>query len=454
MECVHNFVRTRSGHICIECGYEPGFSSARRRSRRRGKTAAGALAAVLAVAGLALVAGNMLGDPANNQSGTGAGGTEAGGAPGTKGDVVQPGAQDGAPGGATAAPDGASILDMMEDAKAEWNLGAQSGHDQQSGPTGGTIERVVTQAERPDPAGQSEPAMRATEKRPELAALYDYALELANEDRAKHGAGPVALSGVKSAQDHSDDMLRLGYFSHWDSNGVKPYATYTRHGGTGYVGENISYATCSGYCADVDPFESVRQQHWNMMYRDAHADWGHRDNIIDPAHTHVNFGISYRGPTLYFVQHFESNPAGWSGVRVADGKLFMEGTLPGDYGTPQISIYRDPPPKQVSARELDSAEPYSLPFYGMGEMAGMVVKNPSGGAYVECPNGDLSLEDGCVPYAFWHADTWGDGRIRLAADVSKWLGTGGLHTALVFLDGPDGSYLVSSSVTLEYAETP
>lgn len=130
----------------------------------------------------------------------------------------------------------------------------------------------------------------------------------------------------------------------------------------------------------------------------------------------------------------------------------MEGTIPAEYGTLQIGIYKDPPPEQLSAYQLDSVEPYSFPFYEWGEMVGMVVEIPSWGAYQECPSGDLFTEDGCVPYSMWHADTWGDGKIRLTADVSRWLGTGGLHTALVFLDGADGSHAAASSITLEYVE--
>ena len=285
----------------------------------------------------------------------------------------------------------------------------------------------------------------------ELSVLYDHALELANEDRAKHGLEPVALSETGSAQDHADDMMEIGYYSHWHSEGVKPYATYTKHGGTGYVAENIGANWCSGYCYPIDPFEAIKKHQRGMVYRDAHADWGHRDNILNPAHTHVNFGISYSGSKLYFVQHFESNGAGWSDVHLKDGKLVMDGTARWG-GTPLISIYRDPEPEPLSARQLGTVEPYSLPFYKMGEMVGMVVKVPSGGAYRQCPNGDLLTQDGCYPYSFWRADTRSDGRIRITADVSKWAGTGGLHTALVFLPGADGVHVPSSVVTLEYLE--
>ena len=42
-----------------------------------------------------------------------------------------------------------------------------------------------------------------------------------------------------------------------------------------------------------------------MMYDDAHADWGHRDNILGETHRAVNIGIAFNGKRTTFVQHFE-----------------------------------------------------------------------------------------------------------------------------------------------------
>ncbi len=411
--CSHNFVRDRSGLTCSKCGYRQRrrrrirYRSWRRERRQgRWKAPAAVLTAIAVVAGALVVAEFFPGYQAPGvRSGTQAGSGEAG---------------DAAPSG----PGSGAVYV------------ARTGHVAETGSAPGVSDG-------------SESAKAAAKI--ELSALYDHALELANEDRARHGLEPVALSETGSAQDHADDMMEIGYYSHWHSEGVKPYATYTKHGGTGYVAENIAANRCSGYCSHIDPFEAMKEHQRNMVYRDAHADWGHRDNILDPAHTHVNFGISYSGSELYFVQHFESNGAGWSDVHLKDGRLIMDGTAPWG-GTPLISIYRDPEPEPLSARQLGTVKPYSLPFYEMGEMVGMVVKVPSGGTYQQCPNGDLLTEGGCYPYSFWHADTWGDGRIRITADVSRWVGTGGLHSALVFLPGADGVHVPSLVVTLEYLE--
>ena len=292
---------------------------------------------------------------------------------------------------------------------------------------------------------------------PDMDDLYQYALDLTNEERTARGLEPVALSSTGSAQDHADDMLQAGYFSHWDTDGVKPYVTYTKHGGTGYVAENITgeWLECTAaFCASdrLDPLESVQDAHWGMMYDDAHTNWGNRDNILYPYHTHVNIGIAYDDETLYFVQHFENNRIQWNEIRLMGKTLFMEGVIP-DGQLSSIGIYEDPDPRPLSARELNGSEPYSSGYYEWGEFVGIVQERLWGDWYYdECSDGSMVLEGGlCMPYTTWAADTWDDGRTRIYADASRWLERDGLHTIVAWIEGPDGSF-PSSSVTLEYLD--
>lgn len=289
--------------------------------------------------------------------------------------------------------------------------------------------------------------------RPSIDDLYQYALDLTNEERTERGLAPVTLSSVRSAQDHADDMLRAGYFSHWNTEGVKPYAAYTKHGGTGYVAENIartSLECAAALCspARLDPLESIRDAHWGMVYNDAHADWGHRDNILDPSHTHLNVGVAYDDEAFYFVQHFESNIVEWNEINLVGQTLVMDGVVTGGH-LYSVGIFEDPAPAPLSARELNGAEPYSLGYYEWGQFAGVIVERLYGDWYYEECSGGIVLGDDCVAYTTWAADTWGDGRIRLSADVSWWLERGGLHTVVAWIDGPDGAF-PASAVTLEY----
>lgn len=291
---------------------------------------------------------------------------------------------------------------------------------------------------------------------PDPGALRQYALDLINEERTARGLDPVALSSVGSAQDHADDMLRAGYFSHWNTEGVKPYATYTERGGTGYVAENMAvvWSGCSAaYCAPARTglSESVREAHWGLVHDDAGAGWENRDNVLYPHHTHVNIGVAYDDEALYFVQHFEDNRAQWNRVGLVGQTLFMDGVIR-DGQLSSIAIYEDPDPRPLSARELNVSEPYSLGYYEWGEFAGIIQEHLWDWHYQECPDGGMALEGGlCAPYTTWAADTWEDGRIRVYADVSLWLERDGLHTAVAWVDGPDGPF-PSSSITLEYLD--
>jgi len=117
---------------------------------------------------------------------------------------------------------------------------------------------VIPNQNRPNP---SEPA---------LTELYNYALKIVNDDRKANGLNPVALSNINSAQDHADDQLSNDYFSHWNSNGVKPYVTYTKLGGMGSVAENndYSYSTCpTNNCLpnNYDPYEQIKKAEDDMM---------------------------------------------------------------------------------------------------------------------------------------------------------------------------------------------
>ncbi|MDE2589252.1 MAG: diguanylate cyclase, partial [Patescibacteria group bacterium] len=100
--------------------------------------------------------------------------------------------------------------------------------------------------------------------------LYQYALAIVNKDRADHGLRSLSLSHISSAQNHADDMLNAEYFSHWNTDGVKPYVTYTKLGGRGDVNENISVT--SSYCPSsncapysFDPFKQINDSHGHAV---------------------------------------------------------------------------------------------------------------------------------------------------------------------------------------------
>ncbi|MEX0656418.1 MAG: CAP domain-containing protein [Nitrosopumilaceae archaeon] len=291
--------------------------------------------------------------------------------------------------------------------------------------------------------------------------LYSYALQLVNKDRADYGLNPVKLGNNPAAQFHADDMLRVDYFSHWNSKGVKPYVTYTELGGKGSVAENNAYTFSSCPTSNClpnvfDPNEQISKLEYNMMYNDASSNWGHRDNILDPHHTHVNFGIAYDSESFYFVEHFEDNVIDWTRIElVAVDELQLVGKMPSGFSLYNIAVYSDPNPKTLTGQSLNDESPYNAGYYDQGNLVGMIVERPPPNSYYEeCSAGKIMITTNtnkqCVDYVTFENKSGYSDRLDISADVSKWLGADGLHTIYVTLNYGISEPVQATSLTLEY----
>jgi len=219
--------------------------------------------------------------------------------------------------------------------------------------------------------------------------LVNYTLSLINYDRNGLVTNPngtihmwvlrigeqypqnVSLSSVGSAQQHADDMLKNHYFSHWDTNGYKPYVRYTLFGGNGSVAENIAWQSAS---SSFDAKEAIESLEWQMMEEDSQWDWGHRDNIIESFHNKVSIGIAYDSNNLYLVEDFEDDYIAWSTLTRSSIEVIMDGTImKSGLSISNVAIYYDKI-ANLTAQQLANA-PYSG-SYGFGTFVGMAV--PSG----------------------------------------------------------------------------
>ena len=196
-------------------------------------------------------------------------------------------------------------------------------------------------------------------------------------------------------------MLAHDYFGHWWADGRKPYMVYSQTGGTSYAGEN---AATSGWtdrewnaqscgsrlvrCIAPDLAESITDHQQSMMYDDAHADWGHRDNILGESHRAVNIGVAWNGRSATFVQHFEGGAVEAVGPPFlnASGVLSLSlakretGVVIGRV----VSIYYDPPPTPKTPAQIDTLRSYCIGggfTTSCGDAVARILNPPGPGRY-------------------------------------------------------------------------
>ncbi|MER3408498.1 MAG: hypothetical protein C4292_07290 [Nitrososphaera sp.] len=275
--------------------------------------------------------------------------------------------------------------------------------------------------------------------------LVIHALQLINKDRADFGLPPVKLSINQAAQIHAEDVYRTKQISHWMTNGEKPYMTYTRYNGMGSVSQNVSvdgytledYAKCkslSVICEKMVPTEEIKKLEHMLVYDDEKCcNNGHRDNILDPYHTHVSIGIAYDDYYFTMVQNFENN----YGLHIseANGQVMVSGQLA--RGTlEQMDIYYDEMPTSTTYDLNKDARSYSF-----GEIVASVVRPPEPGYYYEQPEG----------YSLIIANDWTieqNNSINVSFDLSQVAKKDGVYTILAFVKDNNGKIFEATSYSI------
>jgi hypothetical protein len=280
----------------------------------------------------------------------------------------------------------------------------------------------------------------------EVAQLRLFALTLINADRADHGLPPVVLGTNTAAQLHAEDMLTGQYIGHWWRDGRKPYMVYSETGGTSYIAENAatsgwrdeqwSAQNCDGLfvnCQVTPIVQAIENLEWAMMYDDAHADWGHRDNILGESHRAVNIGIASNGRLHTFVQHFEGGDVvanqpfavSRSGRVTLNLRKVAAGVDIGD----ALFLYYEPLPVSRSPAEIDTLHSYCVGggfTESCGEPIARILAPPPAGTYYP----DLESSD-------FVASTWQETASGLTAiaDLGGLAARAGVYTIVAYRDG-------------------
>ncbi len=291
---------------------------------------------------------------------------------------------------------------------------------------------------------QNQPTSQSTYTKQEL---YQYALQLINQDRASKGLGPVQLDeNNQAAQTQADDMLRVNQLSHWMSTGEKPYVSFTRFGGYGYVAQNAAggpkYNDIAGCidgtysCDPVDAKEEIKNSEWQMMYNDSNVKipWGHRDNILDKHHTKVSIGVAYDQYSFYMVQNFENNYIDYTiPISENNGIVSFAGNLESG-ALYAIGVFYDPLPTNALYEQHKNDG-----FYDQGNQLVIVESPPQGNYYIPPSNNTFEV-----------ANNWGQqgNIVDVSFDISPFVTKAGVYTVYVMLQDNNGDQFPVTSYSI------
>ena len=221
----------------------------------------------------------------------------------------------------------------------------------------------------------------------DYCVLASYALGLINQDRAANGTVPVTLDYNQAAQQHADSMLYYGYFSHFDTQGYKPYMRYSLLGGRGADFENVAYYYFSipHFLSTGSVETAVKELEYSMVYNDSSCCAnGHRYNILDPLHNQVSIGVAYNSTSVYFDEEFQNNyiNLNFTVAQASTSDLYyvtLMGVPTGSFPNPNsLYVAFDDSPAATTPSQLNSG-PHE---YGPGSLVGGVL--PRIGLFGDC----------------------------------------------------------------------
>ena len=203
---------------------------------------------------------------------------------------------------------------------------------------------------------------------PEIRSEFLY---LINSERLSAGVPPLNLGFNASAQQHTDNMMRYGYRSHWDVQGLTPQIRYTLAGGTNRVRQNIAGPVgfpVSGEAAIGDWRGVIKGAHQGFMSRPAE-----RANVLDRWHRSVSLGISCSDTECWVVQQFETDHLEFGVLPTMSGtQLEMAGRFREGLELDALAVWHHPHPRRLSLGQLDATH-----RYGYGQKPATFIRPPA-----------------------------------------------------------------------------
>ncbi len=139
---------------------------------------------------------------------------------------------------------------------------------------------------------------------PSLHELRQITLDDINKYRKNNKVGLITLGNAKAPQVYAEQLAQERCIHHVSNSGDGPMLRYKNNNDKMYL---ISENLAGGYGSIWNMEQAILDANYDMMFDDAHANWGHRDNIINPDHESVSIGITFDSNELVIVQDFEQS---------------------------------------------------------------------------------------------------------------------------------------------------
>ncbi len=281
-------------------------------------------------------------------------------------------------------------------------------------------------------------------------SMANSVLDSINRDRASLNLSPISLSSGLVGQQHANSMFYFNYYSHWDTQGYKPYMRYTLLGGGGEISENVALSYCTSWparsvqvfpstCTEPTLENALNNSEWQMVHNDlACCNNGHRDNVLNPFHNKVSLGIAYRTDThqVYLVEDFENSYLNVRQPFLSSGSVTLSGVMTRPLEPYSIAVVYDSKPSSLSPTQL-AKMPHS---YDAGVPVGAVFA-PCASGY-SCP--PTTVDGGLAVYStYWQ---YSSDNFNIQFDLSSFVQRHGSGVYTLYLFDSSKNLLTSLSI--------
>ncbi|MCU4177576.1 CAP domain-containing protein [Carboxylicivirga sp. N1Y90] len=200
----------------------------------------------------------------------------------------------------------------------------------------------------------------------ELLKLKLAQVDNINRSRRKYRVQTVRLDILASrvANRMAHEAALNKYMGHWNMAGEKPYIRFANDGGVHHMVENASSISSEGQLPMEPNNISAYMQECHLAFMaERKPNDGHKQNCIDPFHTHVGIGVAWDGGEFRYYENFLDVYLNFGHIKqetyVGDEIKLSFKMDTDNYHLYSIVVYSEEFPRPMSPRKISRLHSYS-----------------------------------------------------------------------------------------------